>query len=212
MFPKVTDVPKDLPLWLDQQVHKVNGFLQTKIKDIKWPFAAHGISDLKAIPMLWEDAQEPILIDKDNWLTMDLQSLSSGLAQVDPKNPLKWETVLEVTAYPKVVFGKEPTVEKKKLPPFSLYKPGPTGFHAIGNAAISFKEANHFLADPKSGLVNRVIPGTGSYRLKIKKVDLYGSEGKVIAQVLIEYYPLVNLEGNPSQMTIYFRGTPHFDP
>lgn len=212
-LPKITDLPKDIPRWMDQQVHRVNSILQTKVKDLKWAFPSlRGVTDLEKLPQLWDAMQEPIFLEKNIWLLIHPEALSSGLDQADPKNPFHWWIVLEMTAHPQVVFGPEPTFTLKKIPPFGLYKPGQEGFHAVGNTTVSFREANRILADPKNGLVNYRIKGSGSYRLKVKSVKLYGSEGEVIAQTLIEYYPLVNFEGNPSQMTIYFRGHPTYDP
>ncbi|HVZ81689.1 MAG TPA: DUF4403 family protein [bacterium] len=212
-FPKVTDLPKDIPQWLDQEVHRVNRLLQTKVKDLGWKLSAlRGATDLEKLPKLWDAMQEPIFLEKNIWLLIRPEALSSGVAQADPKNPFLWNLVLEMTAHPQVVFGPEPQVTLRKLPPFGLYKFGPEGFHAVGDTTVSFKEANRILADPKNGLVNYRIKGTGSYRLKVKGVKLYGSQGEVIAQTLIEYYPLINFDGEPSQMTIYFRGHPTFNP
>ncbi len=77
---------------------------------------------------------------------------------------------------------------------------------------ISFKEANRILADPKDGLVNYPIRGSGSYHLRVKGVRLYGSGGQVIAETKIQFNPPINFSGKPSLMTIYFRGTPEYDP
>lgn len=212
-LPKITDLPKDIPQWMDQQVQRVDSILKTKVKDLRLVLPSlKGGTDLAKLPKLWDSMQEPIFLEKNIWLLIHPEALSSGLDLADPKNPFHWWIVLEMTAHPQVVFGPEPVVTLKKLPPFGLYKPGPEGFHAVGNTTVSFKEANRILADPKSGLVNYRIKGTGNYRLKVKSVNLYGAEGAVIAQTLIEYYPLVNFEGTPSQMTIYFRGHPTYDP
>lgn len=210
---KLGDLPQDIPRWMNEQVHKFDTLLQTKVKDLKFPMPSlKGATDLEKLPKLWDSMQEPIFIEKNIWLMIHPESLSSGLDLANPKNPFHWWIVLEMTAHPQVVFGPEPLYTLKKLPPFGLYKPGPEGFHAVGNTTISFKEANRILADPKTGLVNYRIKGSGSYRLKIKGVKLYGAEGAVIAETHIEYYPLVNFEGTPSQMTIYFRGHPTYDP
>ena len=117
-----------------------------------------------------------------------------------------------MTAYPILVFGKEPEMEKKIMPPFNFYKSGPSGFHAVSNTVISFKEANKQLADPRFGLINHVIPGSGDYQLRIKDIHLYGSGGQVIAEVKIEYNPLINLGYHQGRMTVYFRGYPQYDP
>jgi hypothetical protein len=211
-LPKITALPKDLTEWIDREIHKLEE-PSRKPQDYRWlisPLLEN--SGLSGIPKLWDAIQEPIFIDKNIWLLIRPEELSSGLAEAEKGNPLLWNVVLEMIAHPVLSFGEKPTVEKKVLPPLRPYKAGPTGFHAVGNTTISFEEANRILADPQSGLVNYPIKGTGSYRLRVKGVRLYGSGGKVIAQTRIEYYPLINLEGKPSQMTIYFRGVPQYDP
>jgi hypothetical protein len=117
-----------------------------------------------------------------------------------------------MTAYPILVFGNKPQAEKKIMPPFKNYKSGPSGFHAVSNTVISFKEANKQLTDPRFGLVNRVIPGSGDYKLRIKGIRLYGSGGQVIAEVKIQYNPFINLDDKLARMTVYFRGYPQYDP
>ncbi len=164
------------------------------------------------ISTFWSSAQEPIFIDKGVWLLIQPQSISSGLTQPDPKHPLKIRIDLEMTAFPILVFGKEPGVEKKIMPPLKIYKTGPSGFHAVSNTVISFKEANKQLTDPRFGLIDRVIPGSGNYKLRIEGLKLYGSGGQVIVEVKIEYNPLINLGDKPAHMTVYFRGVPQYNP
>ena len=210
-LPKLTSISKDLTQWLDQEIHKLGSAAQKPVSLPWFTPTVMEVTDLAAIAKLWDALQDPIYIDKNIWLMIRPEALSSGLAQADKRNPLLWNVVLEMTAHPVLEFGGKPAIEKKVLPPLRPYKSGPTGFHAVGNTAISFTEANRILADPKSGLVNYPIRGTGSYRLRVKGVRLYGAEGQVIAQTRIEYYPLINLGGKPSQMTIYFRGVPQYD-
>lgn len=211
-LPKLSAIPGDLTGWLDRKIHKLEN-PNPKPKDYRWMISPLlEISDLPEIPKLWDAMQEPIFIDKNIWLLIRPEELSSGLAQADSHNPLLWNVVLEMTAHPVLIFGGKPAVEKKLLPPLRPYKPGPTGFHAVGNTTISFTEANRILADPMTGLVDYPIRGTGNYHLRVKGVQLYGSGGQVIAQTRIEYNPLLNLAGKPSEMTIYFRGTPQYDP
>ncbi len=210
-LPKISSIPKDLTLWVDHEIHKIGSAVQ-KPGDFHWLTPpVMEVSGLESITKLWDAMQEPIFIDKNIWLLIRPEALSSGLAQTDKHNPLFWNMVLEMTAYPILTFGEKPALVKKVLPPLRPYKPGSTGFHAVGNTSISFAEANRILADPKSGLVNYPIRGTGSYHLRVKGVRLYGAAGQVIAETRIEYYPFINLGGRPSQMTIYFRGVPQYN-
>jgi hypothetical protein len=160
---------------------------------------------------LWEAAQEPIYIEEGIWLMLRPEWFSTGIA-VPSINLFKTHPVLEMKTYPTLVFGPKPELKKKKFPPIHWYKSGPSGFQALGDTFISFEEANRILADPKNKLVGRVVPGSGSYKLRIKSVRLYGSAGKVIAQTMVEYNRPLNIDDKPVQMTIYFRGRPWYDP
>ncbi len=171
-----------------------------------------GITDLRPKTAdIWALMQEPIYLDKGAWLLIHPDNIATGVMRPDPHNPLKLVTVLEMSAYPFIYFGDSPVVDKKPLPPLQPYQEGRSGFRAISNTSISFKEATHFLTDPQTGLINTVIPGTGAQKLTVKGIRLYGAGGKVIAEVKLSYNPfLINLAGKPAQMTIYFRGTPHY--
>jgi len=204
--PKLGIISKDLTKWIDQKMTEIAEAAQEP----------EGITFRETHPfsrinLLWTSIQEPIFIDKDIWLLIQPEWISTGLTQTDSQNPFKRNVVLEMTARPILVFGNKPLVEKKILPPLRPYRPGPTGFHAISNTAISFNEANRILRDPKSGLTNYLIPGSGSYQLRVKGVRLYGSGGQVIVETKLEYNPIINLDGKRSKMTVYFRGVPAYD-
>jgi len=166
---------------------------------------------LPRLEKLWEAAQEPIFIEEGIWLMLRPEWFSTGVA-VPSLNLFKSHPVLEMKTYPTLVFGPKPELKKKKFPPIHWYKSGPSGFQAVGDTFISFEEANRILADPKTKLVGRVVPGSGSYKLRIKGVRLYGAAGKVIAQVNVEYNRPLNIDNKPVKMTIYFRGRPWYDP
>ncbi|HET9868986.1 MAG TPA: DUF4403 family protein, partial [bacterium] len=205
-MPQLAAIPKNTLRWVEDQLAGIGENAQKQEGLVRLP------GPLLGVDRLWNALQEPIYIDKNIWLLIRPESLSSGLEQPERLDPFTWKVVLEMTARPLLIFGGKPEWRKKNLPPLKPYKPGPTGFHAVSNAFISFKEANRILADPKTGLVDYPIRGSGSYHLRVKGVRLYGSGGQVIAQTRIEYHPLINFDGKPSRMTIYFRGTPRYDP
>jgi hypothetical protein len=171
-----------------------------------------GVVDLRPKAAdIWALMQEPIFLDKGVWLFIQPENISTGFMRADPHNPLKLTTVLELWAYPTLYFGDNPQIHRKALPPLSPFQPGKPGFRAVSNVAISFKEANRFLRDPQTKLMNTVIPGTGDQRLTVRGIRLYGSGGKVVAEVKLTYNPLlINFSDKPAKMTIYFRGTPHY--
>lgn len=205
-LPRLKDLPKTLLTFLNEQFKPIQKTILNPFHKMEMDMSFGEITNF------WDLAQEPIFIDKGIWLLIQPQSLSSGLAQSHNKNPFKWKINLEMTAYPILVFGKEPGFVKKNMPPIEVYKPGPSGFHAISNTVISFAEADKQLADLRFGLIGRVIPGSGDYKLRIKGIHLYGSGGQVIAEVKIQYNPLINFGSKPAHMTVYFRGIPHYNP
>ena len=163
------------------------------------------------IVTFWEAAQKPIYIDKGIWLLLRPEWISTGFARPNPNNLLKVDLILEVKTFPTLIFGSKPNSPRKPLPPLHLYKSGPLGFQAVGDTFISFEEANKNLIDPKNGMVGRVIPGSGEYRLRILGIKLYGSKGTVVAQVRLKYNRPLNIDGKPVQLTVYFRGIPKYD-
>lgn len=211
LTPVVGNSPQNLPLQTAETLVKLQTFY-THVQINELNKALEGIIDLRPkAEDIWALMQEPIFLDKGVWLLIRPENISTGLMRVDPYDPLKMETVLELWSHPTLYFGDTPPVEKKPLPPLAPFEPGRSGFRAISNVSIDYKEANRFLRDPKTGLINCVIPGTGAQKLTVKGIRLYGAGGKVIAEVQLTYNPfLINLGSKPAQMTIYFRGTPHY--
>lgn len=212
LTPIVTNSPQSLPLQTAETLVKLQTFY-TRMQVDQLNKVLQGITDLKPkVQDIWDLMQEPIYLDKGIWLLIRPENISTGLMRTNAKDPLKLETVLELWAHPTIFFGDNPPVEKKFLPPLSTFEPGRPGFRAISNVSISFKEANRFLCDPKTGLINFVVPHTGAQKLTVKGVRLYGAGGKVIAEVRLSYNPfLINFAGKPAHMTIYFRGTPKYN-
>lgn len=161
---------------------------------------------------VWNLVQDPIYIDKGIWLLIQPESVSTGIVNTDPQKPFQFNTVLEMTSHPVLYFGDHPAVQKKSLPPLKAYQSGNPGFTAVSNVNIDFKEANRFLNDPKTGIIDKLIKNTGGHHLKIKKIRLYGAAGKAIVEVHMDYSPLIiNLTDKPAHMVIYFRGTPRYN-
>ncbi len=211
LTPITSNSSQPLPLQTAETLVKLQTFY-TKMQVDQLNKVLQGITDLKPKAQdIWALMQEPIFLDKGIWLLIKPEDISTGLMRTNSKDPLKLETVLELWAHPTIFFGDNPPEEKKPLPPLSIFEPGRPGFRAISNVSISFKEANKFLCDPKTGLINFVVPHTGAQKLTVKGIRLYGAEGKVIAEVQLSYNPfLINFAGKPAHMTIYFRGTPKY--
>ncbi len=160
---------------------------------------------------IWKQLQEPIRMASDIWLQIKTDKVSVGSYRLipDPKTP-RLETVFEVYAQPSVIIGQEPSVIKSELPPLSDYQPGPEGFHIETNLKISFHEVNKLLIDPKTGILNKALPGSGNHHLKITNISVYGSGGQIVVEAQVDYDPLLDLSGHQAQLTIYLVGTPKY--
>jgi hypothetical protein len=160
---------------------------------------------------LWKELQKPIFIDRDVWLTINPMALSVGRMRSDPKLPRTAHTVLQMIARPELFFGKEPAVKRRPMPPLVYFEPGPMTFQATSNLQMTYAEANRYFKDPKMGIIGLELKGTGNRKLTIRGLRFYGSGGQVIVEVKLEYKPLlINFTGKPGQLTIYLRGTPHY--
>jgi hypothetical protein len=160
---------------------------------------------------LWNEIQEPIRMAKDIWLQIKTDKISVGSYRLipDPKNP-RLETVFEIYAQPAVIMGQKPEFKKNELPPISDYQPGPEGFHIETNLRIDFHEVNKLLIDPKTGIINKTLPGSGNHHLKITQISIYGSGGQLVVEAQVDYDPLLDLSGHQAQLTIYLVGTPKY--
>lgn len=160
---------------------------------------------------LWVKFQEPMRMAQDIWLQIQPNLMSVGSYRLipDPKNP-RLETVFEFIGQPNVIIGEKPQVKVTEMPPLKDYVPGPEGFHIETNLKISFKEVNKLLVDPKTGILNKALPGGGNHNLKIDNLDIYGSGGQIVVEAEIEYQPILNLSSKPAQLTIYLVGTPTY--
>ncbi len=162
---------------------------------------------------LWVKMQAPIYLEKDLWLLIRPESMSVGRMRTDLKKRSTAHTVLEMTANPEIIFGLRPAFTPRAMPPFGRFQPGPGIFQAMSNTRISYKEANQYFKDPRLKLNGMVFPGTGERKLTLKGIRLYGSGGKVIAEVKLQYNPpIINFTGKPAKMTVYLRGTPRYLP
>jgi hypothetical protein len=81
------------------------------------------------------------------------------------------------------------------------------------NTRVSYQEANQYFRDPRLKLNGLILPGTGERKLTLKGIRLYGSGGKVVAEVKLEYNPpIINFTGKPAKLTVYLKGTPRYRP
>ncbi len=160
---------------------------------------------------LWAKMESPIRMDNNLWLLIRPTSLSVGKMRTDLKLPSTLHAVLEMTASPEILFGPMPLTTPVEMPPLQPFQPGPGIFQAMTNTHINYEDANRYFRDPRMGIIGKVLPGTGERKLTIEGIRLSGSGGKVVVEVKLHYNPLiVNLTGNPADLTLYLRGTPRY--
>jgi hypothetical protein len=161
---------------------------------------------------VWAQIQEPIFLDKGIWFLLQPRSMSVGQIHLNPLRPQTVETVFQMTAYPEILFGPKPSTQKSSLPPLSRFEEGPGGFYAVSNLLISYPEAGQLIRDLHTGIIGHVFKETGDRKLKITGLRFYGSGGKVVVEVELQYNPIVNLSDKPAEMTAYLVGTLHYFP
>jgi hypothetical protein len=170
-----------------------------------------GSSIQDKIKDLWDKVQEPIELGKDVWLQIRTDKVSIGTYKLipDPKSP-EIQTVFEIYAQPNVIFGPRPKAYKNPLPPLTNYEPGLQRFRIESNFKISFADVNKILTDPKTGILNKTLPGSGDHHLKITQLHIYGSGGQLVVEAQVAYDPVMNLSSQQAKLTIYLLGTPHY--
>lgn len=161
---------------------------------------------------VWEQIQDPIYLDKGIWFVLQPKTVSVGPVRLDPRHPQTVQTEFQMIAYPKILFGPKPEPPKSSLPPLMPFQKGPEGFHAVSNIFISYAEAVQLIQDFHMGIVGHVFKETGDRKLKITGLKLYGSGGKVVARVDLQYNPILNLSDKPAEMTVYLLGTLKYRP
>jgi hypothetical protein len=159
---------------------------------------------------VWLSIQEPIQLEKHIWLLIRPEKVSVQKPALNPLKPQILETVFEMTARPEILFGIKPEVIKLPLPPLLPYQKGPGGFHALSNVRISYWESTQLMKDLRMGIFGHVFKETGDRKLTIVGLRLYGSGGKVVAEVRMQYEPILNLGGKPAEMMVYLMGTPRY--
>jgi hypothetical protein len=163
--------------------------------------------------VLWAKMDVPILLDKNLWLLVRPETLSVGKMRTDLKRASTAHAVLEMTANPEIIFGPKPLTIPGEMPPLQRFQPGPGIFQAMSNTHMNYEEANRYFRDPRMKLIGMVLPNSGLRKLTIEGIRLYGSGGKVIVEVKLQYNPpIINFTGKPANLTLYLRGTPRYLP
>lgn len=134
---------------------------------------------------MWLKLQEPIKIRDRTWLMV--QPLTTGAGEIGVTNttPQTAETVFELTAQPKIIFGDQPSPGNVSLPALEPLAPGPSGLHINTDVEMSFEEANRIIKDPSTGVIGAKFE-SGRRRLTIKGARIYGTGPKVAVELEVE--------------------------
>jgi len=197
---------------LPEAVEQVRRAGEDLLRQGNWKFGEklRGFSNIKPqAAEMWDVVQEPIYLDKGIWLLIRPERVGVGWMRASPEK--KIETVLEIEAHPVVIFGSEPAVQKRPLPPLKPVPPGPLGFHAVSTLQIGFPEINRRLVDSATGIVGRTLKESGDFKAKVTSLKIFSLGGQVGVKAEVEYNPIVNLKDGPSSLTLYLKGTPHYD-
>jgi hypothetical protein len=212
-FPPIQPGFVDLPVVISfppgrDMVQDVKNLFKGGIKQL-----AQNIILKSKLKLLWDKMARPIYLDKGLWLLVHPKTVSIGHRGVMLNGAFTIQPVLEMFAAPELVWGDKPELPPLPLPPLKPFLKEPATFEAVTNIHMDYGEVNRYLADPRMKIKNTVLPGTGNQKLEIESIRLYGSGGKVIVEVKINYNPLIlNLSDKPARMTLYLRGTPRFLP
>lgn len=145
---------------------------------------------------VWEDVQKPIRASTGVYVMLQPEAL----AMSPPRGRgTTLNTTVSVTVRPRVVVGDKPEVTPKPLPPSRMTTTANEGFRIQMVAELPFATMDSVV---RSKLVGRSFDIEGR-RIKVRGTRLYGAGERVVLAA--------NLIGT-ARGTVYFVGTPVFDP
>jgi hypothetical protein len=144
----------------------------------------------------WSVLSEPIHLSDSLWLVINPTAVQVGPA-TGSKRMLR--TGVALTAEPRIVAGRKPTVDKTPLPKQTPVKEIPDGFHVLLEGLMMYDVASNLLSDELKG--KRV--KQGRRYIEVRSVRMFGVGGGKIG---LE----VNFAGTTGGR-IFFVGTPNYD-
>lgn len=143
----------------------------------------------------WRELRQPIRLDSNLWLLMEPHA-----AHVSSLNSVgdKITATIGLTAQPRIVYGPKPPATERQLPQLETRGTG-DGLHVTVEGDLSFADANRELT---KAVVGKTFKVTG-HDVKVLSATLWGSGDKVVVQLGL---------GADINGTIYFIGTPAYDP
>lgn len=143
----------------------------------------------------WRELRQPIRLDSNLWLLME--PLGAHVSSLNGSGD-KITATIGLTAQPRIVYGPKPAATEPPLPKLETRGTG-DGLHVTIEGDLSFVDANRELA---KAVVGRTFKVTG-HDVKVLSSTLWGSGDKAVVQLGL---------GGDINGTIYFVGTPAYDP
>ncbi|HEX2094768.1 MAG TPA: DUF4403 family protein [Longimicrobiaceae bacterium] len=145
---------------------------------------------------VWNTLQEPIPAGKGVYLLFRPESVAVARPSV---RGTRLSTTVAVTTRPRVVVGERPPADSVPLPNFSPAVRREGGFQVTLVAELPYEAANRLLGE---ALVGKEYAFRGR-RVRVREVHLYPVGDRLALRVKV---------GGDARGTLYFVGTPRFDP
>ncbi len=146
---------------------------------------------------VWDRLQEPIPAGKDVFLLFRPEAVAVAEPSV---RGTRMSTTVAVTTRPRVVVGERPEAGHLPLPDYSRAAPRAGGFRVALVAELPYETANRLLGKALRG---KEITLRG-HRVRVRDLHLYPIGGDRLA--------LRVKVGGDARGTLYFVGTPRYDP
>ena len=149
----------------------------------------------RRVDRVWAEIQEPISAGSGVYLVFQPESV----AVAQPKaNGMQIGTVVSLRVRPKVVIGERPTPQLRPLPDFAPAASGDS-FRIALVAELPFEHANVLLGQALVGKEFTV----RDHKVSVRGARLYPGGERVVLEVKL---------GGDARGTVYFVGTPRYDP
>ena len=148
------------------------------------------------VESVWRTVQEPIKASKGVYVLMQPEALS---ATPPLGSGTTLTTTVSVVVRPKMVIGDRPTVTPKPLPPSGGTAPDSSGFRIQMVAELPFTVMDSII---RTKLVGRSFDIEG-HKITVRGARVYGAGTKLVLAATV---------AGDARGTLYFVGTPVFDP
>ena len=150
----------------------------------------------RRVESVWSALQTPLHAGSDIYLVFRPESVA--VAPLASRGT-QLSTTVAVTARPQVLVGQRPAIDSVPLPDFAEHQPAARGFRISMVAELPYTTADRLLAE---NLVGRQFEVRGR-TVRVRGAHLYAAGRRLVLRV--------GLAGD-ARGTLYFVGTPRYDP